>query len=336
MGKITLSHSKKEKYNGCPRRYDFHYNKKWRVKDLQVPLYFGSAIDEALNVLLLQKKKNLTKEEKELSEKNCFEVFKEEMTKTKHNKQDLFIPTHTEVSYPKNAFNLSLFTEQDFAELEMDKGEIDGYMDWYYEERKKKEPDFSKEDKGLFSRINWHSLVRVGQHIIKGYKEDVMPQLAEVKDIQVKIFLPDGEGNDIIGYIDFIASFIDDPDTFYIVDNKTSAAKYTQADLDESQQLHLYAYAQELEHIAYIVCEKTIRKRDPKHRIHIMRGKVDEEFTDLLLDSYQEVLENIKEEKFEPNYDSGCMFFHKRCEYYSICHQDKFDDDVLVDLGGKK
>ena len=49
------------------------------------------------------------------------------------------------------------------------------------------------------------------------------------------------DNDEIIGYIDFIARFKEDPENIYIVDNKTSSKKYKPEELTESNQLHLYA-----------------------------------------------------------------------------------------------
>jgi hypothetical protein len=168
--------------------------------------------------------------------------------------------------------------------------------------------------------------------ILETYKEEVMPQIHKVYSIQERVNLPNSSGDMIDGVIDFVASFVDDPDTVYVVDNKTAAQAYTQQKLTDSEQLHLYAYYKELYHIAYIVCEKGIRRRDPRVRISILKGDINEDFTDTLLDSYEDTLVSIREEEFNPNFKSGCTFFYKQCEYYSICHHEKFDDNKLVDM----
>ena len=160
-----------------------------------------------------------------------------------------------------------------------------------------------------------------------------MPQIHEVFSIQETVTLPNGSGDEITGIIDFTASFTDDPSTIYVVDNKTASQAYKDKDLDESEQLHLYAYYKELKNIAYIVMGKTIRKKkEPRVKIDILRGETDDDFTDALLDDYQVVLEDIRAEKFEPNFASKCSFWFKPCEYYDICHKETFNEDKLVNL----
>ena len=70
MSKIRLSNTKRNKFKECSRRYDFHYNFKYRSKFLGSALFFGVAYDEALNRMLLDKKDDLTEEEIESFKEN--------------------------------------------------------------------------------------------------------------------------------------------------------------------------------------------------------------------------------------------------------------------------
>lgn len=49
-----VSHSAWKKYMTCPKMYDYHYNERLRPTGTSSALVFGSAIDEALNALLLK------------------------------------------------------------------------------------------------------------------------------------------------------------------------------------------------------------------------------------------------------------------------------------------
>lgn len=332
MGKLRLSHSKRGKYRECPKRYDFHYNYKYRTKTLGSPLFFGVALDEAFNRLLLEKKKDLTESETKLMVNTPEEVFLKYLTNTRHNDQYVYIPTFEHCQYSKADFDISIFSEKDFEELNCDAEFAKAHMEWYYDEAKSKNPQIEKEDRDIYNLLNWTSLKNKGLMLIEAYRKEVMPQIHEVFAIQERVKLPNENGDYIEGIIDFVASFTDSPDTVYIVDNKTASKAYKRQELEESDQLHLYAYYKELNDIAYIVCEKNIRKREPKVRITILKGEVSSLFTDSLLDDYENTLYSIKEEKFNPDYKSGCAFFGRKCEYYDICHHEKFDDNKLVDM----
>lgn len=49
-----ISHSAWQKYLTCPRMYQLHYEEKLRPEGTTSPLLFGSAMDEALNAMLLK------------------------------------------------------------------------------------------------------------------------------------------------------------------------------------------------------------------------------------------------------------------------------------------
>lgn len=335
--KVRLSNTKRTKYQQCPARYKFHYINKFRSKELSSSLIFGIALDEALNCMLLSKmKKAPTKDIKDLIGKNPVDVFLSHMETARHNGQTVNIRDFEHTAYTKADFDNTMLYTEDLDALGINLTYANEFMDWYYEERKKKSPEIEEKDHQLYRKLCWYSLKNKGITILSTYKTEIIPQILEVHSIQERINLPNDKGDFIEGVIDFTATFKDEPDKVYIVDNKTASKAYKPEQLTESDQLHLYAYYKECDNIAYIVCEKNIRKRSPRVRIEILRGEACEDFTDKLLDDYEEVLYNIREEKFNPDYNSGCNFFRKRCEYYSICHSGKFDDNILVDLKGKK
>lgn len=336
MSKIRLSNTKRNKFKECSRRYDFHYNFKYRSKFLGSALFFGVAYDEALNRMLLDKKDELTDSEVKLKSDSPEKVFLKHMSRTFHNGSYVNLRDFYYAQYTKSDFDETMLTEADLGMIGQDLEYCKAHVEWYHEEMKKKKPEVSSEDVKMFNQINWHSLKNKGLLMLQAYKEEVMPQIHKVYSIQERVKLPNEKGDYIEGVIDFTASFVDEPEVVYVVDNKTASKAYKDKDLDESDQLHLYAYYKELKHIAYIVCEKNIRKREPRVRINILKGKVDDDFTDNLLDDYENTLYDIRQEEYTPNFDSGCVFYRKKCEYYDICHHDKFNEDVLIDMKEKK
>lgn len=333
MKNIQLSHSRAGKYHQCPKRYYYHYVEKYREKAVKSSFLFGSAVDEALNALLLRKKKHLTAEEKQILEQDPFDLLKKELYHINHNKQDLTLPVPF-MKFAKADFDASIIPDEALSDIfeaneeESLQDQAAAFFDWFHTSRETPTND----DRELYNKLLMLSLESKGKMILEAYEELILPQIEEVIAIQKHINLPNEEGDRIIGLIDFIARFKDDPENVYIVDNKTASKPYTDKDLDESEQLHLYAYCEELQHIAYVVMEKVIRKREPRVRINILKGKVDEEITDKVLDNFENVLLNIREEKFEKNLESGCNFYYSRCEYYDLCHNNKFNENKLVKL----
>ena len=116
MGKIKLSNTKRGKYKECPKRYDFHYNYKYRTIAYGSPLFFGVSIDEALNRMLLDKKKNHTEEEKELMKLTPVETFIKYMTDVEYNKHSVHIPTFKDCVYSKADYDATMLSEEDLED----------------------------------------------------------------------------------------------------------------------------------------------------------------------------------------------------------------------------
>lgn len=322
---MQLSHSKIQKYKQCPKRYDYYYNKKIRSKELSSSLFFGSAIDGALNILLLEKKKSFTKEESDLTQNETPQsILKKGLTEINYNGKDIILEDY---DYLK-------FTKQDFDKNMFDDDEVEAFIEYYRSKRGKR----SKEEIKRFNQINLESLYQKGLMIIDKYKEEVMPLIEEVYSIQERVSLPNDEGDELMGFIDFTCSFVDEPGVKYVVDNKTTSRKYTQDMLDESDQLSIYAEFKGYDKICYIAFEKVIRSRNPRVRYQIIRGDVNTDYLEKTFDNSQNVLLNIREGNFKKDYNSGCKFYGRYCEYYDICRKGKSLEEVkyLVDRKSKE
>ena len=110
---MKVSYSKIDKYKTCPRMYYNHYILRLRERQLSSALFFGSAIDEALNCLLLRKKKNLTEEEKKLVDLDPKVVFLREMESTKYNNEVLYLKKSLLARYFASDFNPEFLEPED-------------------------------------------------------------------------------------------------------------------------------------------------------------------------------------------------------------------------------
>lgn len=325
---MKLSHSKAQKYLECPKRYDYHYNKGIREKLLGSPLFFGTAFDEAVEVLLLTKKAKLTEKEKEKLEKGAMSVFKDKLSLVRYNSEWVKPKESSLVSYSKADFDVGVLKEEDFKEIGHGKDFCQEHFNWYHFHKGTSE--VTEDDLKLLNTITWYCLYRKGEMLLEAYLEQIIPQIKEVISIQRKVSLPNDEGDEIIGYIDIELIFEDEPETIYTVDNKTSSKPYKPIDLDESDQLHTYAEFNGHTSIAYIVAEKNIRKREPRARVNILKGKASENHTEKVFDTYQDVLYGIRSGKFEAKPKDGkCFFFGKPCVYFDLCKKGKFNDKIL-------
>lgn len=323
---IRLSHSSIEKYLTCSMQWKLHYVDKLRSKTFGSPLMFGTAIDAAVETLLLDKKKNLTEEEKHTKTLCPFEVFDNYMISGKINNKEIFYPISTQLDYFKSDCNLSLLNDKiqknikEIVNIEIkDITEFVKYV-------QKNEKSLDQEEKLAYNYICWSSLREKGHLLISAFKNNVMPQIHEVFGIQKKIELHDHQDL-LVGYIDFIASFVDSPGVKFVCDLKTSSRAYSKDSVKESQQLAIYCEHERIFNAAYIVLEKKIRKKEPKVRTQIIKGKIKEKLLTSTFERVGDVLENIREKKFEKNFDA-CFQYGRMCPYFQLCKYNKKSDDL--------
>jgi hypothetical protein len=67
----------------------------------------------------------------------------------------------------------------------------------------------------------------------------------------------------------------------------------------------------------------------PFCEITTIKNEVTNEAEDVVINSFDQANEDIKNNKFVENWD-GCFSFGRKCEYYKICHENNYED--LVDL----
>lgn len=327
MKKIQLSNSAKDKYIQCPAMYKNHYIDRIRPVRQSSALYFGGAVDEALNVLLESKKSDLNKPvilEKDIL-KTANQIFETHWEAQRKNDK---------VDYFKSDIDLDLLDTQDIVDLLEFDSEVENHEEFIQEcfTILKNKEKMCEEDQKLYNYIAWHCLYRKGLMLIEAYYNDILPQIHTVFDIQKKVMLPDEHGNFIVGYIDAIVSFIDAPDERVVLDNKTSSKPYTDDSVASSEQLCTYCEHEGLAKAAYAVVEKKIRKRKPKTRTQLIIDKIPEETFDKTFEIYDNVLEGIENEEFDKNYDSGCFFFGSVCPYYRYCRTEGKDKEGLEEV----
>lgn len=272
---MRLSNTAINTFLECARKYKHHYIDGLRSEIVSSALHFGRAIDEALNVLLLQKKKKLTKEEKDLIKKDPYEIFEDNfryrVIKKDIGPEDISYSQY--MDYYKSDFNPELLNEDDIVELQLYMI-ISGYItlddmsilnednkdilkerlrDYIYESEievnpkklyrelreKEKEDNLELTDRTFINFASWLSLYRKGELLIKCYEDDIMPQIEEVYSIQKRVNLPNDTGDVLVGVIDLECKYIDDENK-YTTDNKTSSVKYKKTDINDNKQLPIY------------------------------------------------------------------------------------------------
>jgi len=367
-GNMKLSYTKVQKYLECPKYYDLYYNQYLRQDYLTSAMFFGGAVDEALNILLLSKKNNLTEEEKELIKKDPFEVFEDNFKFKTLNNEKIDVRTSLKVRYTKNDYNMELLTDEDIETLTI-------FMDKYnYKpisplelrtllEDKIDDHGFNSldnSDRVFLNFSSWLTLRRKGIEIINSYKKNILPKIKEVISIQENVSLPNEDGDIIIGKID-LRFTMDDYDGIITGDNKTTSQKYSKNSVKNSEQLGIYQEYTEDPFAAYLtilknpqtisikncldcqktyiggkiknckICKKELTSEEKKEfTTQIIVDKVLEETKEKTFDNIQKVLYNIRDGNYPKDMSKGCFMYGRKCPYYDFCRTGKLDD--LKDL----
>lgn len=316
---LKLSNTAIDTYATCPYKYKLHYIEKIRPTTTGSALVFGRAVDEALNALLLTKKKALTKEEEELANKNPVDIFDEYFQQTEINSTKVITKFSDKIEYYKSDCDLSILEDEDLEELDLSMEEAEEIFE-EYDMLTKAKRNVPTELVQSFANICWFSLKRKGRMLIEAYEKEILPEIVEVHSIQEKVNLPNGHGDYLIGFIDFIATFKDGKKR--IVDNKTSGQAYKKDSVETSQQLSIYSEYLEIRNCAYAVVVKKLRKREPRVRTQILFGKISEDLLEETFDKVGELEYNIKKGNFPKKMDS-CFHFGRKCPYYKYCRDHK-------------
>lgn len=328
MSNLKLSYSAVTKYQTCSEQYRLHYRERIRSEFVSSPLFFGGAIDLALNATLM----SLSEPQKTEPEV----LFTNALQTVDLNGEKVDTRFSPYVEYFNSDFDPDLLTTDDIAELNAFDPEVEdvlGFMEECF--ATKKTTPLSLQDLKLHNYACWLSLKRKGLLLIERYKKEVLPLIETVHGVQVAVSLPNAEGDEYIGFIDAIVSFKDEPGVRYILDNKTSSTPYKEDRVRNSPQLASYCESQGIPKAAYCVIEKKLRKKEPIVRINIIRDVVSQETIEKVFDEIDDVLYNIREEKFEQNRDA-CFQFGQPCPYYNYCRSNGEKLDGLVKLKERK
>jgi hypothetical protein len=272
MSKIKLSHSSVQRYSTCGESFRLHYIQKLRPKVTSASLLLGSALDEALNCLLLK------------DNNDPYKVFEEKWSVGYINKNRVEIKDSLQVVYAKSDLDTTILTELDIKDINDYFKKTDLINHPVYKEEKdliktvikRKEQEnylnFSEVEKRLFNFINWTCLKRKGILILDAYKIEVLPRIKKVIAVQKPVEFENDEGDGITGIIDLIAEL--DDGNVYILDNKSSSRPYEQDSVITSPQLAIYAHHEGIDRAGFIVFQKSIKK--DKHRVCEICGNVED------------------------------------------------------------
>jgi hypothetical protein len=316
---IRLSNTAIDMYFLCPRKYKYHYYDKLRPTTIGSALIFGISIDQALNRLLLTKKKELTEEDKKIMEITAEQAFNDTFKIADINGTKYETMISDKVDYFNKDLDSDTLEESDYI-LFQEKFDFDVTKANIKEFQKecataRKEGMLVEELLLAHNFLCWLSLKRKGHKLLELYELNILPQIKEVHSVQIPINLPNSNGDYIIGFVDYVATLNDGIKR--ILDNKTSSEPYNMEKLNNSQQLAIYSEALEIEDVGYSVLIKKINKNADK-QTQILTGKISEEQKQIVFDKIGSVCYSIKNEEFPCNF-KNCFSFGRICPYKKLC-----------------
>jgi len=355
---VNLSHSAITMYNGCPLKYKYHYIDRYRSKTLSSALFFGGYIGEAVQLIALDKKPDLTSEEKQLVGKDPYKFFDQLMKKVDINGTIHDLKTCDLIRYYLSDYDGDILTMKDRAEIQKLRDELGFYLDGrpleFEDYRKLYKSGKLDADEYRFMNLHFYlSLIRKGHMMIDSYKSVIMPLITKVYSIERKIQLDcsmdDRPTTDsLIGYIDMIADIELDAENAercgmkpgdvvkVLLDHKTAGTKYTKNRVrTDSQQLSLYEFSEQIGLCGYIVAVKKIKKPKIGPRkgevfcdMQVLIDKIPDEVVEEYVEASAEVLDKIYDKEFEPD-KGGCNSFGSKCPYYyTICPMGENKNEV--------
>jgi hypothetical protein len=247
MAKNRLSYSAVSKYQDCPKSYEFHYIKKLRSKYQGSALFFGSAIDNSIGVML------------DGHPEKAEAAFLNSWSEAEHNKKRVKLESYELITYSNSEFDADLLPKGhdiDLAYMKdlLDKKKAIGFENMELDEQK------------YFNRANWLCLKEKGLLMVRTFRDEVMPRITKVHATQKRVDIENDEGDTIVGYVDLIADWEDG--STVVFDLKTSSIQYENDSVVTSAQLASYVYAVENEYntrkAGYIVLRKQVNKNKEK------------------------------------------------------------------------
>lgn len=252
-----LSHSSINAFSDCPKKWKFHYVDKLRPTHYRGSFMLGTAIDNAIELLL-----------KENDIGKAKELFMERMTHGEINKIKQELPENPLVLYSNVDLDAELLNEVQLMDLasRLPSG-VNTPLEYFtFLAKKKKEVSYfglTKPEKIFHNLANWYSLCNKGHLMIDAFVTDILPKIEGVFGTQLPLEIVNDEGDRIIGAADFVLK-IKGIDTPILFDLKTSGKPYSDESVSLSQQLCLYIYALGQQYntntAGFIVLQKNIAK----------------------------------------------------------------------------
>ncbi len=332
---MKLSHSSYGKYVTCPRAFKYHYLDKIRPIANPSSLIFGSAVDAALNSIVMG-----TNDELKVLETGL---------------KKLAAP---DVEFHKNDYDPELLDEATMSELQEKCDKIAGQkleLETLIPILIDRPVDgLSQKQRQVLAACCIASLKVKGQLMLEAYKRVVMPHIKRVVSSQEFINWKDEKGNQFTGVLDLVVDL--DGHGEIPADNKTASRPYELDAVSKSTQLAIYSKVTGKTKAAFFVMDKTIKKNrikicqtcgfngsggrhktcsnevdgkrcegewietiQPEANIQIIVDDVPEKVQQITMEALSETAEAIKTGIFPRNLNACDNQYGRPCPYREFC-----------------
>jgi len=307
-----ISHTKVSVYNECSKKYFYKYVEYLYKDEVPTPLLFGIALDEALNYILLCKKNN-----EAINNKSVVDVF----TTYLSNYNGEYIKDSPKVQYTGGDIDYYLLTPEDITMM-MD---YDPHFENVVGLSQAKQREYTKrlkqESIEYYNKLGWKSLYNKGLLMLDTYIHEILPKFKRIIDVQIHYIIPNGEGDELIVKMDFVAELHDG--RIVVFDNKSTSKPYPDDSVQTSPQLATYLEFYATTWAGYITLDKSIRK-DKQIRWQFIVDKIPEDFSKRVFDNLTDSLYSMKMGIYEKN-ENACFSFGRKCDYWDLCKKGSFD-----------
>lgn len=351
-----LSHSQVNRFQDCPKSYEYHYIKKIRPKTTSSALLFGSALDVAFSQVLVQ-----------TGPKTPEEIFLDSWTNQNISDVPTYLPTSTNIVYSQNEFETYLLTEDDqkLIKAKYSIKDLDAEIESLEHSRTQygfnNLPDEVQE---LYNHIAWLCLYRKGLILLEGARKKIKPKITKVLAIQKEVNLQNENGDSILGFVDLVCEW-EGYDKPIVFDLKTSSKDYDDNSVLVSPQLSLYVHClseqYKTRYAGYIVLNKNLlrnktkvckvcnhngsssraktcdnvnesngkrcngewdTKMTPEAMVQVLIDEIPEQTEQIVLENYDLINKSIKNGIFHRNF-SNCVKYNGKvvCPYYNLCYK---------------
>ena len=368
--KQKLSHSSVRLYTTCARKYKLHYINRIRPRHTSGALLFGSALDKAPNHLLetrnIQETYAMFDKCFKFTDINGEVTYIPESDKVLYAESDFDMDLITEddiIEYETLRAKVNIGGETAMSK-EM------AYFQ--YQKATSGINSLSAAERKLYALGNWLCLRRKGHFMIRDYNSKIMPKIKKVLAVQKKVSITNDTGDELAGFLDLAVEWADGK-RYVLDNKTSSRRYEADEPLRSQQLILYYHLEKEelnLNGAGFIVLYKQLEKNkvkicskcqfdgsgrshktcnnevdgvrckgewkitiSPSVRMDVLLTEIPEAAENLVLETFDQANEAIKQEHFNPNL-SACKQGSLVCDYFDYCWRGNKRD--LVELGEKK